>query len=82
MSTRTKGERSWQGSQLYMYHTLLFLYVFLMLPVTASPIGSSALHLSTSCVRHRWIKDIEAYTPNSLVNYPIIADPNRDIASL
>ncbi|KAK9909512.1 hypothetical protein WJX75_003362 [Coccomyxa subellipsoidea] len=29
-----------------------------------------------------WIKDIEAYTPKSLVNYPIIADPNRDIATL
>ncbi|EIE24436.1 thioredoxin-like protein [Coccomyxa subellipsoidea C-169] len=29
-----------------------------------------------------WIKDIEAYTPNSIVNYPIIADPNRDIATL
>lgn len=31
---------------------------------------------------HRWIQDIEAYTPGSIVNYPIIADPNRDIATL
>ena len=30
----------------------------------------------------RWIKDIEAYTPNSIVNYPIVADPNREIATL
>lgn len=30
----------------------------------------------------RWISDIEAYTPGSKVDYPIIADPNRDIATL
>ena len=30
----------------------------------------------------RWIKDIEAYTTGSIVNYPIICDPNRDIATL
>lgn len=30
----------------------------------------------------RWIKDIEAYTPDSVVDYPIIADPNRDVATL
>ncbi|BDA42933.1 Peroxiredoxin-6 [Coccomyxa sp. Obi] len=29
-----------------------------------------------------WIQDIEAYTPGSIVNYPIIADPKRDIATL
>ncbi|XP_010270928.1 PREDICTED: 1-Cys peroxiredoxin [Nelumbo nucifera] len=26
-----------------------------------------------------WIKDIEAYTPGCKVNYPIVADPNREI---
>lgn len=30
----------------------------------------------------RWIKDIEAYTPDSKVDYPIIADLNKDIATL
>ena len=30
----------------------------------------------------RWISDIEAYTPNSKVDYPIIADHNREIATL
>jgi len=30
----------------------------------------------------RWISDIEAYTPDSKVDYPIISDPNRDIATL
>ncbi|KAL3160929.1 Peroxiredoxin-6 [Trebouxia sp. C0009 RCD-2024] len=29
-----------------------------------------------------WIKDIEAYTPGSKVNYPIISDPKREIAVL
>ncbi|DBA94815.1 hypothetical protein WJX77_008101 [Trebouxia sp. C0004] len=32
---------------------------------------------------HRaWIKDIEAYTPGSKVDYPIISDPKREIAVL
>lgn len=30
----------------------------------------------------RWIKDIEAYTADSKVDYPIIADLNKDIATL
>ena len=30
----------------------------------------------------RWIKDIEAYTPDSIVSYPIIADPHRNVATL
>ena len=30
----------------------------------------------------RWIKDIEAYTPKSVVSFPIIADPDRHIATL
>ena len=30
----------------------------------------------------RWISDIEAYTPDSKVDYPIISDPNKDIATL
>ena len=30
----------------------------------------------------RWIKDIEGYTPDSIVSYPIIADPHRDVATL
>jgi len=29
-----------------------------------------------------WISDIESYTPQSKVDYPIISDPNRDIATL
>ncbi|KAA6429143.1 MAG: peroxiredoxin 6 [Trebouxia sp. A1-2] len=29
-----------------------------------------------------WIKDIEAYTPGSKVDYPIISDPKREIAVL
>ena len=28
----------------------------------------------------RWISDIESYTPSSKVDYPIIADPKREIA--
>ena len=35
-----------------------------------------------TCVRFRWISDIEAYTPSSKVDYPIISDPNKDIATL
>ena len=30
----------------------------------------------------RWISDIEAYTPDSKIDYPIISDPNKDIATL
>ncbi|KAL1204321.1 1-Cys peroxiredoxin PER1 [Cardamine amara subsp. amara] len=26
-----------------------------------------------------WIKEVEAFTPGSKVNYPIIADPNKEI---
>lgn len=29
-----------------------------------------------------WIADIEAYTPGSKVDYPIIADPDRHVAAL
>lgn len=29
-----------------------------------------------------WIADIEAFTPGSKVDYPIIADPDRHIAVL
>ena len=29
-----------------------------------------------------WIQDIEAYTPGSKVDYPIIADPKREVAVL
>ncbi len=35
--------------------------------------------LSSLC---SWIQDIEAYTPGSKVDYPIIADPKREIAVL
>ncbi|CAL5219468.1 g1303 [Coccomyxa viridis] len=46
--------------------------------------GVKLLALSCNDVEsHKgWIKDIEAYTPDSIVNYPIIADPHRDIATL
>jgi hypothetical protein len=42
-------------------------------------IGAPQSTQSRAC---RWIKDIEAYTEGSIVNYPIICDPNRDIATL
>ena len=41
--------------------------------------GSLATAKVISC---RWIKDIEAYTPGSKVEYPIISDPKREIAVL
>ena len=31
---------------------------------------------------YSWIQDIEAYTPGSKVDYPIVADPKREIAVL
>ena len=31
---------------------------------------------------NRWIKDIQAYTPDAKVDYPIIADADKKIATL
>ena len=44
-------------------------------------LAASGLRRSTQAAC-RWIKDIEAYTPDSIVSYPIIADPHRDVATL
>jgi 1-Cys peroxiredoxin 6 len=46
--------------------------------------GVKVLALSSNDVSsHKgWISDIEAYTPNSKVDYPIISDPTKDIATL
>jgi 1-Cys peroxiredoxin 6 len=41
-----------------------------------------ALSSNTSESHQGWIKDIEAYTPDSKVDYPIVADLNKDIATL
>lgn len=37
-------------------------------------------HSSSTIQQYSWTNDIEAYTPGSTVWYPIIADPNRDVA--
>ncbi len=42
---------------------------------------SPALALTTAA-GNRWIKDIEAYTPDAKVDYPIIADADKKIATL
>ncbi|PIA60812.1 hypothetical protein AQUCO_00300382v1 [Aquilegia coerulea] len=43
--------------------------------------GAKLLGLSCDDVEshNKWIKDIEAFTPGCKVNYPIIADPKREI---
>lgn len=41
-----------------------------------------ALSSNTTESHKGWIKDIEAYTTDSNVDYPIIADLNKDIATL
>ncbi len=43
---------------------------------------SSECRIDVSTCVPRWISDIEAYTPNSKVDYPIISDPTKDIATL
>jgi len=41
-----------------------------------------ALSLNDVDAHKDWIQDIEAYTPGSKVDFPIIADPKREVAML
>ncbi|KAI3946343.1 hypothetical protein MKW98_010467 [Papaver atlanticum] len=77
--------------------TILFSHPGDFTPVCTTELGQMAAYsgefekrgailLGLSCddiqSHNEWIKDIEAYTPGCKVNYPIIADPNRDIMKL
>ncbi|KAK7319237.1 hypothetical protein RJT34_03955 [Clitoria ternatea] len=74
--------------------TILFSHPGDFTPVCTTELGKMAQYskefyqrgvklLGLSCddlqSHNEWIKDIEAYTPGAKVNYPIIADRNREI---
>ncbi|CAL0329820.1 unnamed protein product [Lupinus luteus] len=74
--------------------TILFSHPGDFTPVCTTELGEMAKYcsefyqrgvklLGLSCdnleSHNEWIKDIEAYTPDAKVNYPIISDPNREI---
>ncbi|KAG4391140.1 hypothetical protein GLYMA_05G133500v4 [Glycine max] len=74
--------------------TILFSHPGDFTPVCTTELGKMAQYakefyqrgvklLGLSCddvqSHNEWIKDIEAYTPGAKVNYPIIADPKREI---
>ena len=42
----------------------------------------AALSCNDADMHREWVQDIEAYTPGARVDYPIIADPDRQIAVL
>ncbi|OWM71044.1 1-Cys peroxiredoxin [Punica granatum] len=94
LEVETTHGKMWLHNYLGNSFTILFSHPGDFTPVCTTELGKMAAYerqfaekgvklMGLSCndlqSHNEWIKDIEAYTPGSVVRYPIIADPNREI---